>query len=88
MEDELYQALIEKGLALDIQAVRTCNGNQDCVIGLLKDFYNNLNDTSKSNFLNTINECLLPISDQNLPISDEDLAISDEDLEEISSFDR
>ena len=78
MKDKLYQALIAKGLALDIQAVLSCDGNQDCIIGLIKDFYNNLNNTSKQNFLKIINE------KTGLNISDENLI----DVQEISSFDR
>lgn len=78
MKDKLYQALIAKGLALDIQAVLDCKGEQDCVIGLLKKYYNNLNNTSKQNFLKIINE------KTGLNISDENLI----DEQEISSFER
>ena len=55
MEDELYEELKAKGLALDIEAIKQCNGDINCVIALLKTFYNQLNDTSKEEFLKIIN---------------------------------
>lgn len=55
MEDELYEELKAKGLALDIEAIKQCNGDINCVIALLKEFYNKLNDNSKQEFLKIFN---------------------------------
>ncbi len=55
MKNELYEELKAKGLALDIEAIKSCKGRINCVIGLLKKFYNQLNDTSKQEFLKIIN---------------------------------
>jgi hypothetical protein len=35
-----YEELKAKGLALDIEAIKQCNGDINCVIALLKTFYN------------------------------------------------
>ena len=56
MKNELYEELKAKGLALDIEAIKSCKGRINCVIGLLKKFYNQLNNTSKNAFLEIINK--------------------------------